>query len=278
MKTKIILLGMALSLATIGCNKNDDDNANVTPIGQSDVKANSEMDNIGDDVLEIAENYSNESMGGGGVGGETFLGLCGDGGITTQQNGDTWIRTIDFGADNCQLWTGNQVRGKIILTFSNDFAANTRTISYAFDNFYHNNRHVEGNRTVVKRILANGHPQATISLNLTVTLPNGTIYTRVGERVREFTAGYDTFFYLADNQFSFTGSWTTTNSATGITYTTTVNNPVIVKWNCPHFIVSGTVTYTRSSDDAIAVLDYGDGACDNNATVTINGVPYNITF
>ncbi|MFT3793402.1 hypothetical protein [Flavobacterium sp.] len=276
MKTKILALGIVLSVLAIGCNRDDDNNAVSVPMTQSDVKANSEMDNISDDVLQITESQSNESISGRGAE-PGFLGPCG-GNITTTVEGNTWIRTIDFGATNCILWNGNRVRGKIILTFTNDFANDTRTIAYAFDNFYHNDRHVEGNRTVVKRILENGHPQATISLALTVTVPNGTVLTRNGERIREFTDGYDTWLNLSDNVFAYTGSWTTSNSTTGITHTATVNSPVIVKWNCLHWIVSGTVTYNRSSDNATAILDYGDGACDDEATVTINGIVFPFTF
>ncbi|WP_139149646.1 hypothetical protein [Flavobacterium caeni] len=275
MKTKILWLTAAFSLVLIGCN-NDDDNPTTptVPIATNDVRANSEMDDISDDVLYIAESESNEAISGRG-GGNTFLAGCAT--INTEQDGDTWIRTIDFGDTNCTLFTGNQVRGKIILTFTTDFEAQTRTVSYAFDGFYHNDRKVEGNRTVVRQILGNGHPQATISLNLTVTATDGTVYNRVGERVREFTAGYDTPWNLFDNEFSITGSWVTSVSTTGQTYATTINTPLHIKWTCPH-IVSGSVTVVRGSDGATAILDYGDGACDDDAVLTINGIAYDINL
>jgi hypothetical protein len=276
MKTKILLLGMALSLVTISCNKDDKENNYTAPIAANDVKANSEMDNINDDVLYIAESESDQEISGRGVaGGVTFLGGCAS--ISTEEGDATWIRTIDFGAENCMLFNGNYVRGKIILTFSADFDANTRTVSYAFEDFYHNDRKVSGNRTVVRKILENGHPQATISLDMTVTLTDGTVYTRVGERIREFTAGYNTPFNLFDNEFSVTGEWATSISSTGEAYSTTINTPLIIKWNCPH-IVSGNVTVVRGSDIATAVLDYGAGICDDDATLTINGVVHNITL
>lgn len=274
MKTKILSLAIALSLVTIGCNKDDDNTNYATPMATNDVKANSEMDDIADDVLYIAESESNEEISGRG-GGASFLGLCAS--ISTEQGDATWIRTIDFGASNCTLFNGNQVRGKIILTFTADFDANTRTVSYAFEDFYHNDRKVSGNRTVVRTILSNGRPQATISLDMSVTLTNGTVYTRVGERVREFTAGYDTIFNLFDNEFSVTGSWATSVSSTGQTFATTINTPLVIKWTCPH-IVSGTVTVVRGSDNATAILDYGTDGCDDDATLTINGVLYNINL
>ncbi len=250
-----------------GCKDDDSQPAPTMPIATNDVRANSEMDDITDDVMYIAESESNEEISGRG-GGNTFLAGCAS--ITTEQGDATWIRTIDFGTENCTLFTGNRVRGKIILTFTTDFEAQTRTIAYAFDNFYHNDRHVEGDRTVVKRLLDNGHRQATISLNLTVTATDGTVYNRVGERVREFIAGYDTPFTLFDNEFSITGSWVTSVSANGQTYATTINAPLLIKWTCPH-IVSGIVTVVRGSDSATALLDYGNGQCDDDATLTING-------
>jgi len=272
MKTKMLLLGAIFSLAVIGCNR-DDDNNNA-PIAANDVQANSQMDNIADDVLAITEMESDEFEVDRTAGGQTFIAGCAT--ISTEQNGNTWIRTIDFGTNNCTLYNGNEVRGKIILTFTNDFDAATRTISYSFDNFYHNDRHVEGNRTVIKSIV-NGHPHAEISLNMIVTLTNGTVFTRVGDRVRDFISGFDTPFFLSDDVFSITGSWATTVSTTGITHTATINSPVIVKWNCAH-IVSGTITFVRSSDNASAILDYGNGDCDDDATLTINGNVYNINL
>lgn len=270
MKTKILVLGMVLSLFMIGCNKDDDNK--TQPLTSEEIAANAQMDNISDDVTYMAEAQSDETPATRLTGGAESFFSCAT--VTTVQNGNTWVRTIDFGDVNCTLFNGNQVRGKIIITFSNDFNAQTRTIAYTFDNFYHNNRHVEGNRTVVKTILSNGHPQATIDLDLTVTTPNNQVFHRTGQRVREFTAGYDTPYILHDNVFSISGSWATTFPS-GMVQTANITAPLIVRWNCLH-IVSGTIAFARNSNSA--VLDYGDGECDNQATITINGVLHNITL
>lgn len=263
-----------MSIFGAGCDDNDD-KANPVPLARTDVQAFSDLDNISDDVSYIAQSESDAEISGRIVaGGASFIAGCAT--FSTTQDGNTWTRTIDFGDTNCTLFSGNQVRGKIILTFTDDFDATTRTISYAFDNFYHNNRLVEGSRTVVKTILENGHPQATISLNMTVTYPNTAVYTRVGERIREFTAGYDTPIILADNEFSVIGNWTTTSSVTGESLTATITSPVIIKWNCTR-IVSGIILFYRT-DGNTATLDYGPGTCDTDATITINGVEYEITL
>jgi len=269
MKTKILFLSLLLMLA-IGCNK-DDDNNNDSSSTSEEIASAAKIDNISDDVLQIVESESDESQAGKiAETTESFLSDCVT--ITTQQSGNAIVRTLDFGTTNCALFNGNLVRGKIILTFNNDFDAATRTISYAFDNFYHNDRHVEGNRTVVKTILSNGHPQATIDLNLTVTTPNGGVYLRTGQRVREFTEGYNTPNILIDNVFSITGSWTTT-LPTGNVQVATITSAVIAKWNCMH-IVSGTINFTRNGN--VAVLDYGNGTCDDDATITINGTIHQV--
>lgn len=270
--TKLLFFGTLFSLLAVGCSK-DEDTVPVAPVNSEEVAANAQMDNISDDVLQITESQSNqEPAGRSSAGVQNFLTECAT--ITTVQSENTWTRTIDFGTTNCALYNGNMVRGKIIITFTNDFVATTRTISYAFEDFYHNDRHVEGNKTIVKTRLSNNHPQATIALDLTATTPAGAVYQRTGQRVREFTEGYDTPLILWDNVFSITGNWATTLPNGNIS-TATISSPVTVKWNCIH-IVSGIVTFTRNLN--IAVLDYGDGECDNQATVTINGVVHRITL
>ncbi len=39
-----------------------------------------------------------------------------------------------------------------------------------------------------------------------------------------------------------------------------------------------TITLTTNGNGGTIVLDYGDGVCDNLATITINGVEYEITL
>ncbi len=268
MKTPILACAMALLFLAVGCNK--DDNTATTPLTAAEIKANADMDNISDDVSAIAESESDATSTAGRGGQPSFLSGCAE--VTTTISGNTWTRTIDFGTTNCTLYNGNSVRGKIIIVFSDDFDAATRTISYSFEDFYHNDRHVEGNRTVV-RTMVNGHPRAVIDLNLTVTTPQGAVYQRTGQRVRDFVSGFGNLI-LSDNQFSITGSWVTTFPS-GTIQTANIAAPLIVHWDCPH-IMSGSISFTRNNSSATAVLDYGNGACDDMATLTINGNIYPI--
>lgn len=274
MKTKILSLSMVFGFLFFSCSK---DGVDRTPVSEADVTSSSKIDNVSDDVLQIVESQSDQTEAGkSSATSQSFLSTCAT--VTTTQSGNVWTRVIDFGTTNCQLANGNWVRGIITLTFTNDFTAATRTIDYTFTNFYHNDRHVEGTRNVVKTILPNGHPQATINMNLTITNPasaGGEVITRSGQRVREFVLGYNTP-ELMDNEFSVMGSWATTIS-NGHSHSTTITAPVIIKNSCfpgSSRFVSGTLSLNNSHGSAI--LDYGNGTCDNDATITINGVVHHI--
>jgi hypothetical protein len=115
------------------------------------------------------------------------------------------------------------------------------------------------------------HPQVTMTLDMTATLPNGEVYTRVGTRVREIVEGYGNEI-LADNVYNVTGNWTTT-TPNGTNYTSTITTPLIIKMSCiaenKPLLVSGTITFVRNNNSSS--LNYGNGICDNIATFTVNG-------
>jgi hypothetical protein len=272
MKTKILTLSLVASLFFISCSKDEQID---TPINATDVSSNAKIDDISDFVLQVVESQSNRAASNAGRNSSSASSQTSCATITTQESTDgEWIRTIDYGATNCTLSNGNMVRGKIIITFLYDFNSTTRKVYYTFDNFYHNDRRVEGSKTVIKTVLENGHPQATINLNFKITDTDGKIYSRIGTRVREFIQGYDTSNDPLDNVFSITGNWTTT-FPNGANHVATITSPLIIKSNCDH-IVSGTIKFEKARTTAI--LDYGNGDCDAKATVTINGLVRDINL
>ena len=160
MKSKIVMLAFITCFLFIGCDKEQTNSI----ISGADIESDTKIDAIADDVLQIVESQSNEtSVAGRNKNSGSNLTNCAT--VSAVLEGNTIKRTVDFGPTNCTLANGNLVRGKIIITFTNDFDALTRTINYTFENFYHNDRRVDGTRTVVKTRLQNGNPQATINLN-----------------------------------------------------------------------------------------------------------------
>lgn len=278
MKTKKILLGLVLLLLILSCSKEDNNSSSNESLSSEDAKISANIDAISDDISQIVDDQFNAQASSAGRSTEvpeSILPPCAT--VTIVITGNTWTRTVTFAA-GCTLPNGNVVSGTIIVSGNTNFSQQSHTISYSFVDFYHNNILVQGNRTVVRSLqstatLAAVHPVASMSLNMTVTYPNGNVYTRVGTRVKELVEGFETPMIWLDNIFSVTGSWTTTFP--NGTQSTTITTPLIVKANCPR-IVSGVMTIVRNNNTG--TIDYGDGTCDNLATVTINGVTTIITL
>ena len=196
--------------------------------------------------------------------------------------GQTVTKTIDFG-NGCQINNGNFLSGKIIISFVYDPNATTHTVNCTFDNFKHNTRKIEGTKTFTRTMTAAtanspSHPIWVMNMNLTITLSDGRILTRVGTRTSEIIAGYNTPTSWTDNVYSVTGNWTTTFPNT-VSQTSTITSPIIVKLACiptNSSLSKGVITFVRNSHTA--TLDYGNGDCDNLAIFTINGVSYTIVL
>lgn len=283
MKTKILLLGMMLFLLTFNSCDNKDDVGNSSTLTAEEANVNAKIDVITEDISRVIENQLNSDDGLNGRNAQgvnscptvTRVPALG----TTLTPGTLITKTIDFGIDGCPLTNGNILKGKIIITFTYEPNATSHTINYSFDNFYHNNIKINGNKSFTRTMTtatANSpsHPMVTMNMDLTATFPNGNIYTRVGTRVREIIAGYGTSDWN-DNVYQVTGNWATT-LPNGAVQTSTITTPLRIRMNCIH-IVSGVITIVRNN--VTAILDYGNEEdCDNLATVTINGVTHVITL
>ena len=278
MKTTKIIIGLALAFSIISCSKEDSDSS----ISAADAKTNAKLDIMNDDVSKIVEDQLTTSDGISGKTNQTvqtteaFLPTCATvtkvpafGTVITP--GSLITKTIDFGTSGCPLPNGNVLRGVIVITFTYQPNATSHTITYTFQDFYHNDIKFNGTKTFTRVMAAsaanpNIHPIVTMNMDMTATLPNGNVVTRAGQRVREIIEGYATGMWL-DNIYQVTGQWTTTFPS-GAVQTSTITTPLRIRMNCPN-IVRGVITIVRN--DNTATLDYGDGECDNLAIFTING-------
>ena len=185
--------------------------------------------------------------------------------ITTvvQQNAVTV--NINFGTDGC-LVNGNLIRGEIDMSYTRDPEAMQILINYTLVDFYFNNKSIEATRTILReRFNENGNPQFTHSLDITVTWPNGLQASRSGEKVREWIEGFGSGTF-SDNVFLISGFWNA-SFVNGNTRNYEVIAALRREIGCPHF-VSGTIEVARTNFGG--VLDYGDGACDAEASFTFN--------
>ena len=281
MKTKIVS-GIAIVMLSffISCDSSNDGNDNNPTLTAKDIAVNSKIDVAIDDVVYIVEDQytaqqsiSNRSS----TASKSILPTCAT--FTTVLVDGTWTRTIDFGSTGCTLPNGNVLKGKIIISFSNDFTSKSRTLSYRFVDFYHNGKLLQGNKSITyelksTELLATEHPVMTFTVDMKITFDDGKVYSRTGTTVKETIEGNETPLNWEDNVFLVTGN-SATSLANGDTVTTVITTPLRYITSCKlPFPVSGIVSITKNT--SVGILDFGDGKCDNLATLTIDGVTKDI--
>ncbi len=187
-------------------------------------------------------------------------------------NPDTII--IDFGT-SC-VGNDNKTRsGKIIISATGRYRDQGTVVTITPQNYFVNSNQIIGSR-VVTNLGPNTLGQPTFSIQVTgsIILANagGTI-TWNANRTRTWTEGYSTPLLFSDDVFSVTGSSNGTK-VNGQTWTSSITTALVHKRSC-HQTVSGILVITPSNRPQRTV-DFGNGDCDNTATVTINGNTYTI--
>ena len=187
----------------------------------------------------------------------------------TPQNTFPKTITIDFG-NGCTSADGISRKGKINITLS-DYVHNTgATAVMTFDNYYTVGFKVEGTITWTNTSTPNGISWTRQITNGRVIEPIGGYYwTHEGTKNVTQIAGASTPTNLLDDVYSVTGNHTVTNPA-GKTRTVTILEALEKKTTC-HNVSKGKMKIQATSH--FAILDYGDGTCDNIATITIDGNP-----
>lgn len=183
--------------------------------------------------------------------------------LTTTNGGFPKTLVIDYGI-GLTLANGRVLSGTITVNISgpSTTTGSTRTITYA--NFSNGNTSLSGVSTKTRlkdatnRVFSN-------STNLTITLPDLTTMTRVESKTMTWLAGADTELNPADDVIQITGSVQITTRK-GDEYSKTITTPLIKTGECK-FITKGVVEF-KVSTGKFATLDYGNGDCDDQATMT----------
>ena len=282
-----------LIITYISCDKDSTNDTSSAQLTSDDAIVNSKIDLANDDIATIVDqlfdNLNASTLNYRSINNNaTIFSNCATitrvpafGTVLTP--GTQVTKTVDFGTTDCTLNNGNVVRGKIIITFVFQPNATSHTVTYTFDNFYHNNIKFAGTKTFTRSMTtqtatAAPHPIVVMELDMTITMPNGDVYTRVGSRTRELVEGFSTDTFL-DNIYRITGSWTTTNQ-NGNQHTATITEPLMAKMSCiavnKPILAKGIITFVRNN--ITSTLNYGNGECDNLAVFTINGNSYTIVI
>lgn len=283
MKTKKILIGMmAVLFSFSSCNKEEDITTSL--ITEDEASISAKLDLMNDDVSKIIEeqlNTNNRFERRSAEINMLFVTSCPtittlplD--LSTVRIGDEIKVTVDFGTAGCELPNKNIVKGKVIVSFKHNPSDPLRTINYSFDNFYHNDVKITGNKTFVRTMTTPtpSHPIITMNMDMTATFPDGKSYTRTGSRTTEIISGYDTPGDYNDNKYNVTGSWTTTYP-NKLLLNSEITTPLLVDLSCKNFpITKGIVKLTKNNKTA--TINYGNGDCDNIALLTTNNISLSI--
>jgi hypothetical protein len=180
--------------------------------------------------------------------------------------------TIDFG-NGCLGRDGKFRKGKIVTVYTNRMLIPTAKITTTFVNYQVDSAKIEGTHITENTSTSNmqGWQVSVIDGKVTSTTTNRWKKWNSLRNVLQI-AGNGSPNYPLDDIYKITGGARGSNS-TGSTWATGINEPLIKKFTC-RWIVKGTVAIIKNSREAL--LDYGNGECDNKAILYINGVGYPI--
>lgn len=174
---------------------------------------------------------------------------------------------IDFGT-SC-TFRGITRSGKINIVLSDSVRRSGSTAVMTFDNYFVNGYKKEGKITWTNTSTPGTKSWSRLVENGKITAPDGRYWLHSGIRYVTQTAGVLTPNNLLDDVYSITGNHTVTNSA-GRTRDCTVLEALQKKFICSN-IDKGKLKV--QGPNHYAIIDFGDGTCDNLATISIDGRP-----
>ena len=182
--------------------------------------------------------------------------------------------TIDFGT-GCLGRDGKYRKGKIVSIYTNPMVLPGAKVSTTFVDYYVDSFKIEGTHITENTSTSNMQGWKVIVIDGKVTNTNTNRWRKWNSTKNVLQIeGNGTPHFPLDDVYKINGNARGSNSA-GHTWASLVVDPLIKKFTCP-WIVKGKVQLIRDGREAL--LDYGNGNCDNLAIIYINGVPHVITL
>lgn len=283
MRSPWLLAATALLLFMASCQKEDSVSSEI-PATVAEASANEvEFTETFDDVLDNtagidAASAAGEELGMYGASGfglfpteanNPVTGRCFTITVTPKERG-VFPKTVvlDFGT-GCEM-NGHVRKGKIITVYSGPLHKPGSKAVTEFDGYQVDNRKINGRHVIENTTLPGSNQRQftrTYQTKVTNTEDNSWRMWN-GTTTMTQIEGNGTPLWPKDDIFQFTGSRKGENS-NGRSWTAEVTTPLIKAFTC-RWISKGVVKITVN--DKIGTLDYGNGECDNEATLTVNGV------
>lgn len=191
---------------------------------------------------------------------------------------------IDFGTSPCMGPDGHTRMGKIIATYSARLTVHGATAETTFENFYFDSTKVQGTHKITNTSTSNSERSFKIEvINGKLTRYNGNFIEWNSTRLITQVEGLATPFIALDDVLKITGH-SRGRAQRGnllVAWESTVVEPLMKRFRC-RWINKGRIRSVRANMSTnspwVAILDFGNGACDSHATLTINGVTHQITL
>ncbi|MCI1268048.1 MAG: hypothetical protein LKG19_15845 [Saprospiraceae bacterium] len=178
------------------------------------------------------------------------------------------ILTIDYGTTGVTGPYGRVRRGKLIIQISAplNIPGSVRTVSH--DQFYIDDVKVDGTVTLINQGL-NTKGQNTFLRNVSnrvLSFPSGKSISWNATQYITQLEGLNTPLIKLDDVYSTSGTSEGVNRE-GKPFSVNTSEPLITKFTCA-YIVDGFITVTF--DLKTVSIDYGDGICNNTATLILS--------
>jgi hypothetical protein len=278
---------LALALATFSCKKDNENEPDTFAADQRVAQDDNRAENEEEDVAGIEDEImSKSSVNFGRVATDTTFPYenCATVTVVPRSNGNPGTVTVDFG-NGCTGQDQRVRKGKIIWTFTDRLMKPGAVIVTTFQNYAVKNKNatqfvsIDNSSTKTTTNTSASEPLATgaivtfsRSLNMKFINEDGSVFTRQGTRNLEWQLvelgnRWDNIYTLK------AGSQITGVDRVGRNYTKTAITDVVRKAECAllgYFKpVSGQVKI--ENDNKTKIVDFGNGTCDGEITVTING-------
>jgi hypothetical protein len=271
-KYATLIMVFAISASLVACKK---DKTNLEEIETTFELSESQAvtDNVTQDANDvIEETAARYGLLGGGVCNVpqtmNWTGACAT--VTVTGNFPAKNIKIDFGT-GCTNANGVVRKGVVNIVLTDSLLKTGSIATINFDNYYVNNFKKEGTITRTNTTTA-GSTNRSVNrkvVNGKITSPSGKVWMHESNIDIVQTAGNATPCDLRDDVFSITGTRTVTN-AQDKTRTSTTQTPLQKKMNCSN-IDQGLLKV--QGPNHYALIDFGNGTCDNEATISIDGRP-----
>jgi len=182
---------------------------------------------------------------------------------------------IDYG-DGIETNHEKVIKGKVTIVINGAKNTDGSTCEITYSNCSVDTISVNG--TSIEKFVGDNTTsrKITSSSNITFAITDGATFVRKGNETSEWLAGLATPKDRSDDKVVVTGAVTVDNTTDNISYSRTITSGLVKLGDC-RYIVSGTVEY-KQAGNVIGTLDYGNGTCDNIATLAVGGTTTEVTL